>query len=165
MCLEFVADGGVSQPKKGHTNVIMMVGLQGAGKTTTCTKVRLSASSSLSSADSPAPPPLPSSIPPHHTVSERQLATHYTRRGLKTALVCADTFRAGAFDQLKQNAVKAKVSFFGRWVAFYSVVLFAGVGKRARQLRRRDGAREGASWRRKEFCSYAACTICSGTIR
>lgn len=27
------------QPKKGKTNVIMMVGLQGAGKTTTCTKV------------------------------------------------------------------------------------------------------------------------------
>lgn len=45
-----------------------------------------------------------------------KLATHYTRRGLKTALVCADTFRAGAFDQLKQNAVKAKVPFFGRCV-------------------------------------------------
>jgi len=43
-----------------------------------------------------------------------QLATHYMRRGLKTALVCADTFRAGAFDQLKQNAAKAKVPFFGR---------------------------------------------------
>lgn len=27
------------KPKKGKTNVIMMVGLQGAGKTTTCTKV------------------------------------------------------------------------------------------------------------------------------
>ncbi|KAI5477073.1 hypothetical protein MNV49_006872 [Pseudohyphozyma bogoriensis] len=68
-------------PKKGKTNVIMMVGLQGAGKTTTCTK----------------------------------LATHYMRRGLKTALVCADTFRAGAFDQLKQNAVRAKVPFFGSY--------------------------------------------------
>lgn len=30
-----------AQPKKGTTAVIMMVGLQGAGKTTTCTKVRL----------------------------------------------------------------------------------------------------------------------------
>ncbi|POY75634.1 hypothetical protein BMF94_1256 [Rhodotorula taiwanensis] len=66
-------------PVKGKSQVIMMVGLQGAGKTTTCTK----------------------------------LATHYQRRGLKVALVCADTFRAGAFDQLKQNAVRAKVPFFG----------------------------------------------------
>ncbi|SCZ89328.1 BZ3500_MvSof-1268-A1-R1_Chr9g10369 [Microbotryum saponariae] len=37
--------------------------------------------------------------------------------GFKTALVCADTFRAGAFDQLKQNAVKAKVPFFGSYVS------------------------------------------------
>ena len=29
--------------------------------------------------------------------------------GWKTALVCADTFRAGAFDQLKQNASKAEI--------------------------------------------------------
>ena len=36
--------------------------------------------------------------------------------GWKTALVCADTFRAGAFDQLKQNATKAKISFYGRCV-------------------------------------------------
>ncbi|GAA5987687.1 hypothetical protein JCM10908_007172 [Rhodotorula pacifica] len=68
-------------PVKGKSQVIMMVGLQGAGKTTTCTK----------------------------------LATHYQRRGLKVALVCADTFRAGAFDQLKQNAVRAKVPFFGSY--------------------------------------------------
>ncbi|GAA5883571.1 hypothetical protein JCM16303_004890 [Sporobolomyces ruberrimus] len=68
-------------PTKGKVSVIMMVGLQGAGKTTTCTK----------------------------------LATHYMRRGLKVALVCADTFRAGAFDQLKQNAVRAKVPFFGSY--------------------------------------------------
>lgn len=52
-----------------------------------------------------------------------QLATHYQRRGLKVALVCADTFRAGAFDQLKQNAVRAKVPFFGRYVRrFYSLI-------------------------------------------
>jgi len=29
------------------------------------------------------------------------------------ALVCADTFRAGAYDQLKQNALKAKIPFYG----------------------------------------------------
>jgi flagellar biosynthesis GTPase FlhF len=48
--------------------VIMFVGLQGSGKTTTCTKY----------------------------------AYYYQRKGWKTCLVCADTFRAGAFDQLKQ---------------------------------------------------------------
>ncbi|KAL1974750.1 hypothetical protein VTN31DRAFT_4954 [Thermomyces dupontii] len=67
------------RPKKGRPNVIMFVGLQGAGKTTTCTK----------------------------------LARHYQMRGFKTALVCADTFRAGAFDQLKQNAIKAKIPYYG----------------------------------------------------
>ncbi|RMJ22051.1 signal recognition particle, partial [Aspergillus sp. HF37] len=67
------------RPKKGRSNIIMFVGLQGAGKTTTCTK----------------------------------LARHYQTRGFKTALVCADTFRAGAFDQLKQNATKAKIPYYG----------------------------------------------------
>ncbi|CAF1498327.1 unnamed protein product [Rotaria sordida] len=36
-------------------------------------------------------------------------AYYYMKRGWKTALVCADTFRAGAFDQLKQNATKARI--------------------------------------------------------
>lgn len=67
------------KPRKGKPNVIMFVGLQGAGKTTTCTK----------------------------------LARHYQTRGFKACLVCADTFRAGAFDQLKQNATKAKIPYFG----------------------------------------------------
>ncbi|RKF56394.1 Signal recognition particle 54 kDa protein-like protein [Erysiphe neolycopersici] len=67
------------KPKKGRSNIIMFVGLQGAGKTTTCTK----------------------------------LARHYESRGFKSCLVCADTFRAGAFDQLKQNATKAKIPYYG----------------------------------------------------
>ncbi|KXS15603.1 signal recognition particle-containing protein [Gonapodya prolifera JEL478] len=69
------------QPVKGKSNVIMFVGLQGSGKTTTCTK----------------------------------LANWYARKGWKVALVCADTFRAGAFDQLKQNATKAKIPFYGSY--------------------------------------------------
>eukprot|EP00921_Rhytidocystis_pertsovi_P021299 GHVQ01034026.1.p1 GENE.GHVQ01034026.1~~GHVQ01034026.1.p1 ORF type:complete len:487 (-),score=81.15 GHVQ01034026.1:158-1618(-) len=68
-------------PKKGQPNVIMFVGLQGSGKTTTCTK----------------------------------FAYYYQKKGWKTALVCADTFRAGAFDQLKQNATKAKIPFYGSY--------------------------------------------------
>lgn len=76
------------RPKKGRPNVIMFVGLQGAGKTTTCTK----------------------------------LARHYQTRGFKTALVCADTFRAGAFDQLKQNATKAKIPYYGRYEMQISII-------------------------------------------
>ncbi|RXK41167.1 signal recognition particle protein SRP54 [Tremella mesenterica] len=78
-----LVDPGVEpyKPIKGKANVLMAVGIQGAGKTTTCTK----------------------------------LAVHYQRRGFRTCLVCADTFRAGAFDQLKQNATKAKIPFYGSY--------------------------------------------------
>ena len=47
--------------KKGKPNVIMFVGLQGSGKTTTIAK----------------------------------FANYYQRKGWKTCMVCADTFRAG----------------------------------------------------------------------
>ncbi|KAM2108055.1 hypothetical protein ACFX1Q_024953 [Malus domestica] len=70
-------------PKNGKKpgQVVMFVGLQGSGKTTTCTKY----------------------------------AYYHKNKGWKPALVCADTFRAGAFDQLKQNAAKAKVPFYGSY--------------------------------------------------
>jgi signal recognition particle subunit SRP54 len=71
--------GSVLKPKKGRSNVVMFVGLQGSGKTTSCVK----------------------------------FAYHYQRKGWKVALVCADTFRAGALDQLRQNAAKIRVPFFG----------------------------------------------------
>ncbi|PHT51338.1 Signal recognition particle 54 kDa protein 2 [Capsicum baccatum] len=45
-------------------------------------------------------------------------AYHQQKRGWKPALVCADTPRAGAFDQLKQNATRAKVLFYGRHILF-----------------------------------------------
>lgn len=83
-------------PTKGKPNIIMFVGLQGSGKTTTCTK----------------------------------LAYHYQRKGWKACLVCADTFRAGAFDQLKQNATKARIPFFGSYTQADPVVIAAeGVEK------------------------------------
>lgn len=69
-------------PKKGKPCVVMFVGLQGSGKTTTCTKY----------------------------------AYYHQKKGFKPALVCADTFRAGAFDQLKQNATKAKIPFYGSYM-------------------------------------------------
>ena len=66
---------------KGKSNIIMFVGLQGSGKTTTCTK----------------------------------FANFYQKKGWKVGLVCADTFRAGAFDQLKQNATKCRIPFYGSY--------------------------------------------------
>jgi len=65
--------------KKGQANVVVFVGLQGCGKTTSICKY----------------------------------ANFYKKRGFKVGIVCADTFRAGAFDQVKQNAVKINVPYFG----------------------------------------------------
>lgn len=74
----------------------MFVGLQGAGKTTSCTK----------------------------------LARWYNARGFKSCLVCADTFRAGAFDQLKQNATKAKIPYYGSLTQTDpAIVAYEGVEK------------------------------------
>jgi len=67
--------------KRNSPNVILFVGLQGAGKTTSIAK----------------------------------FANYYQRKGWKVAMVCADTFRAGAFDQLKQNATKLRVPFYGSY--------------------------------------------------
>jgi len=93
-----LVDPGVKawQPTKGKPNVIMLVGLQGSGKTTTCTK----------------------------------LAYHYQKKNWKTCLICADTFRAGAFDQLKQNATKARIPFYGSYTEIDPVnIAYEGVEK------------------------------------
>lgn len=84
-------DSGVEpyKLKKGKPNVVMFVGLQGSGKTTTCTK----------------------------------FAYYYKKKGWKVCLVCADVYRAGAFDQLKQNATKAKVPFYGSYTERDPVVV------------------------------------------
>jgi signal recognition particle subunit SRP54 len=76
-------DPGVApwKPTKGKANIVMFVGLQGSGKTTTIAK----------------------------------LAYYYKRKGWKACMVCADTFRAGALDQLKQNAALAKVPYYGSY--------------------------------------------------
>ncbi|HKM76216.1 MAG TPA: signal recognition particle protein Srp54 [Candidatus Bathyarchaeia archaeon] len=65
------------EPGKKH--VIMLVGIQGTGKTTASVK----------------------------------LARFYQKRGMKPAIVCADTYRPGAFDQLKQLAERVNVPVYG----------------------------------------------------
>ncbi|XP_066147930.1 signal recognition particle subunit SRP54 [Euwallacea fornicatus] len=77
------------QPVKGKPNIIMFVGLQGSGKTTTCTK----------------------------------LAYYYQKKNWKSCLVCADTFRAGAYDQVKQNCTKARIPFYGSYTEVDPVVI------------------------------------------
>lgn len=49
----------------------------------------------------------------HNTTSTIKLAKWYTKRGLKVGVICADTFRVAAFEQLKQLSEKAKIDFFG----------------------------------------------------
>jgi signal recognition particle subunit SRP54 len=63
----------------GTTHVIMLVGIQGTGKTTGAVK----------------------------------LARFYQKRGLRPEIICADTYRPGAFDQLKQLADKVNVPVYG----------------------------------------------------
>jgi len=47
------------------------------------------------------------------TTSAAKLARYFQKRGFKTGLVCADTFRLGAYDQLSQLAEKAKIPIQG----------------------------------------------------
>ncbi|MFW9864212.1 MAG: signal recognition particle protein Srp54 [Candidatus Thorarchaeota archaeon] len=63
----------------GKSNLVMMVGIQGSGKTTTVGK----------------------------------LARYFQKRGIKTGVICADNFRPGAYDQLKQLAERSNVPFWG----------------------------------------------------
>jgi signal recognition particle subunit SRP54 len=55
---------------------------------------------------------------------------YYQKRGFKSCIVCADTFRAGAFDQTRQSATKAKVAYFGSYTETDPVSIAAqGVAK------------------------------------
>lgn len=63
----------------GKTFVLMLVGIQGSGKTTSSVKI----------------------------------ARFYQKRGLKPGLICADTFRPGAFEQMKQLADRIGVPVYG----------------------------------------------------
>ena len=76
----FVGDKPVPlKIEPGKRKIIMLVGIQGSGKTTSATK----------------------------------LARFFQKRGLKPALICADTYRPGAYAQLQQNASRINVPIFG----------------------------------------------------
>jgi signal recognition particle subunit SRP54 len=76
----FVGDKPVPikmEPEK--KKIIMLVGIQGSGKTTAAAK----------------------------------LARYFQKRGLKPALICADTYRPGAYAQLQQLANRINVPVYG----------------------------------------------------
>lgn len=77
------------QLKPGESTVLLMVGLQGSGKTTSVAK----------------------------------LAAHFKKLGFKVGIVCADTFRPGAYEQLSQLGQQVGTRFFGNPKAKDSIKL------------------------------------------
>jgi signal recognition particle subunit SRP54 len=76
----FVGDKPVPiKLEPGRKKIVMLVGIQGSGKTTHAAK----------------------------------LARYFQKRGLKPALICADTYRPGAYAQLQQLATRINVPVFG----------------------------------------------------
>jgi signal recognition particle subunit SRP54 len=76
----FVGDKPVPiKMEPGKKKILMLVGIQGSGKTTHAAK----------------------------------LARHFLKKGLKPALICADTFRPGAYAQLQQLAARINVPVHG----------------------------------------------------
>lgn len=49
------------------------------------------------------------------TTTTGKYAYYWKRKGWRPSVICADTFRAGAFDQLKQVATKIGVPFYGSY--------------------------------------------------
>ncbi|MEM0384864.1 MAG: signal recognition particle receptor subunit alpha [Nitrososphaeria archaeon] len=65
---------------RNECNTILLVGIQGSGKTTFAAK----------------------------------LGKYFSREGYKVGVICADTFRPGAYEQLKTLCERAKIEFFGK---------------------------------------------------
>jgi signal recognition particle subunit SRP54 len=77
---KFVGDKPVPlKVEPGKKKIIMLVGIQGSGKTTHASK----------------------------------LARYFQKRGLRVGLICADTYRPGAYAQLQQLATRTNTPFFG----------------------------------------------------
>ena len=76
----FVGDKPVPiKLEPGKRKILMLVGIQGSGKTTVASK----------------------------------LARYFHKKGLQPALICADTFRPGAFAQLQQLAKRINIPVYG----------------------------------------------------
>jgi signal recognition particle subunit SRP54 len=67
------------QVQPGKTKILMLVGIQGSGKTTSAAKI----------------------------------GRFFQKRGVKSALICADTYRPGAFEQLEQLSERIRIPIYG----------------------------------------------------
>ena len=77
---QFIGDKPVPlKVEPGKKKIIMLVGIQGSGKTTHAAK----------------------------------LARYFQKRGIRVGLICADTYRPGAFAQLQQLAARINVPIYG----------------------------------------------------
>lgn len=98
----------------------MFVGLQGAGKTTTIAKYARHYARKGWKVRAPQLPRLAQpSVGATALRGSLLLAPHVhvltAACVIQVGMVCADTFRAGAFDQLKQNATRVNVPFYGSY--------------------------------------------------
>jgi signal recognition particle subunit SRP54 len=76
----FVGDQPVPlKVEPGKKKIVMLVGIQGSGKTTHAAK----------------------------------LSKYFLKRGIKVGLICADTYRPGAYAQLQQLAARINIPLFG----------------------------------------------------
>ncbi|MGE5532850.1 MAG: signal recognition particle protein Srp54 [Bacillota bacterium] len=76
----FVGDKPVPlKVEPGKKKIVMLVGIQGSGKTTHAAK----------------------------------LARYFQKRGSKVGVICADTYRPGAYNQLQQLSTRTNTPFFG----------------------------------------------------
>lgn len=55
------------------------------------------------------------------TTTCAQYANYYQKKGLKVGLVSEDTFRDGAFDQLKQNDTKANIPLLWKVHTYFCI--------------------------------------------
>lgn len=78
--VKVLGEGGEINLPRNEFNIVLLVGIQGSGKTTFAAK----------------------------------LGRYLSREGYKVGIICADTYRPGAYEQLKMLCEKAKIEFFGR---------------------------------------------------
>jgi signal recognition particle subunit SRP54 len=97
----------------GKRKIIMLVGIQGSGKTTASAK----------------------------------LSRYFQKRGLKPAVICADTFRPGAYAQLQQLASRINVPLYGDLKSKDSIKI---VNEGLRQFSDKDVVIVDTSGRHKE---------------
>jgi signal recognition particle subunit SRP54 len=100
LCSIFKNKKKIYKPLKKNITIVLLLGLQGSGKTTFATKY----------------------------------AYFYKKKNYRPSIICADTFRAGAFDQIKQNASKISIPFYGSHLEYNPIKLVEKGIKKLRKI-------------------------------